>query len=279
MGISKLLFGLRIGYPEYTAEAVDIFDKGLREVVEGIVVCGGPFFGDLQWRLSTLPIRYGGLGLYTAKETSYYAFLASRVQSWGLQDHILMDTGVESMDDNFHKALEALQATLLDYDFSSFTSKDTAPLKAQSILASALFGKVVKDMDRDYELSDRQKAVFDCLRATHAQDFLLAIPIEGLGQKMSPVEYQSILKNRLMIPLYPSVSRCPACFTGCLDTYGEHAVHCKVDPGFKFRHNHVRDTLYDVLWRAGISAKKEAAVKFLTNPLEGRSRRTYLWMG
>ncbi|KAL6517044.1 hypothetical protein OROHE_018004 [Orobanche hederae] len=119
MGISKLLFGLRIGYPEYTAEAVDIFDKGLREMVEGIVVCGGPFFGDLQWRLSTLPIRYGGLGLYTAKETSYYAFLASRVQSWGLQDHILMDTGVEGMDDNFHKALEALQATLLDYDFSS----------------------------------------------------------------------------------------------------------------------------------------------------------------
>ncbi|KAL6517045.1 hypothetical protein OROHE_018005 [Orobanche hederae] len=88
---------------------------------------------------------------------------------------------------------------------------------------------------------------------------------------MSPVEYRSILKNRLMIPLYPSDSRCPACFTGCLDTYGEHAVHCKVDPGFKFRHDHVRDTLYDVLWRAGISAKKEAAVKFLTNPLEGRS--------
>ncbi|KAL6533604.1 hypothetical protein OROHE_013437 [Orobanche hederae] len=108
MGISKLLFGLRIGCPEYTAEAVDIFDKGLREVVEGIMVCGGPFFGDLQWRLSTLPIRYGGLGLYTAKETSYYAFLASRVQSWGLQDHILMDAGVEGMDENFHKALEAL---------------------------------------------------------------------------------------------------------------------------------------------------------------------------
>ncbi|KAL6533605.1 hypothetical protein OROHE_013438 [Orobanche hederae] len=88
---------------------------------------------------------------------------------------------------------------------------------------------------------------------------------------MSPVEYQSILKYRLMIHLYPFDSRCLACFTGCLDTYREHAAHCKVGPGFKFRHDHVRDTLYDVLWRAGISTKKEAAINFLTNSLEGRS--------
>lgn len=39
-------------------------------MIEGIVVCGGSFFGELQWRLSTLPIIYGGPGLYTAKEAS-----------------------------------------------------------------------------------------------------------------------------------------------------------------------------------------------------------------
>ncbi|KAL6531909.1 hypothetical protein OROMI_028272 [Orobanche minor] len=132
------------------------------------------------------------------------------------------------------------------------------PPKAQSTLATALFGKIVKDMDIVYELSDRQKAVVSCMQVGHAQDFLLAIPIEGLVQKMSPVEYRTIFKYRLMIPIYPCDTRCPACITGCLDTYGEHAVHCKVDPGFKHRHDHVRDTLYDVLWRAGISAKKES---------------------
>ncbi|KAF5782408.1 hypothetical protein HanXRQr2_Chr11g0495521 [Helianthus annuus] len=47
------------------------------------------------------------------------------------------------------------------------------------------------------------KAVFECLRAPHAQDFLLAIPIDGLGQHMSPVEYRTILKYRLVIPLFP----------------------------------------------------------------------------
>ncbi|GKD19930.1 hypothetical protein Tco_1209088, partial [Tanacetum coccineum] len=56
-----------------------------------------------------------------------------------------------------------------------------------------------------------------------------------------------------------------------LDSFGEHAVHCKELPGFKYRHDLVRDVLYDVLKRAGISSRKEAPVNFLTDPLEGRS--------
>ena len=64
MGIAKLFFGLRTCQPEHMVEAASFFDQGLREAIEDIVVCGGPFFGDIQWRLASLPIRYGGLGLY-----------------------------------------------------------------------------------------------------------------------------------------------------------------------------------------------------------------------
>jgi hypothetical protein len=60
-----------------------LFDKELREEVEDIVVGGGPFFGDLQWRLASLPIRFGGLSLYSTLEASSYAFVPSRAQSWG----------------------------------------------------------------------------------------------------------------------------------------------------------------------------------------------------
>ncbi|GKE53539.1 hypothetical protein Tco_1488695, partial [Tanacetum coccineum] len=63
---------------------------------------------------------------------------------------------------------------------------------------------------------------------------------------------------------------CPVCRKVCLDSFGEHAVHCKELPGFKYRHDLVRDVLYDVLKRARISSKKEALVNFLTDPLEGR---------
>ncbi|KAL8159521.1 hypothetical protein V2J09_001058 [Rumex salicifolius] len=70
MGIAKLLFGLRICQPKgMRVERGDKEHRGL-------------------WRLSTRPIRYGGLGLYSASEESQYAFIASRLQSWDLQDHV-----------------------------------------------------------------------------------------------------------------------------------------------------------------------------------------------
>ncbi|GJT79303.1 hypothetical protein Tco_1053645 [Tanacetum coccineum] len=39
---------------------------------------------------------------------------------------------------------------------------------------------MVKDMEVHFDMTMRQKAVFECLRAAHAQDFLLAISIDGL---------------------------------------------------------------------------------------------------
>ncbi|MCI52655.1 hypothetical protein A2U01_0073901, partial [Trifolium medium] len=71
----------------------------------------------------------------------------------------------------------------------------------------------------------RQKAVFGCLKAAHAQNFLLAISIDGLGQHMSPIEYRNILRYRLMIPLFPIDEVCPVYRKECLDTFGEHAAH------------------------------------------------------
>ncbi|GJT54579.1 hypothetical protein Tco_0989633 [Tanacetum coccineum] len=252
-------------------EAALFFDKGLRGSIENIVVCGGPFFGDLQWRLASLPIRFGGLGLYSAKLVSSYAFVASRAQSWVLQDHILRDSGICGMDDDYVSALACLRDTIPSFDFSGFTNKDTVPSKAQQTLANVLFSEMVKDMEVHFDMTMRQKAVFECLRAPHAQDFLLAIPIDGLGQHMSPVEYRTILKYRLMIPLFPVDAICPVCRKACLDSFGEHAVHCKELMGFKYRHDMVRDVLFDICRRARISAKKEAPVNFLTDPSDGRS--------
>ncbi|GJS24862.1 hypothetical protein Tco_0453494 [Tanacetum coccineum] len=248
MGIAKLFFGLRTCEPVYMEEAALLFDKGLRLSIEDMVVCGGPFSGDIQWRLASLPIRFGGLGLYSATEASSYAFVASRAQPWALQDHILRGSGVCDINSDYVCALASLHE-----------------------LASALFSKIVKGMEVDYDMTVRQKAVFECLQAPHAQDFLLAIPIDGLGQHMSPVEYRIILKYRLMIPLFPVDEACPVCRKPCLDSFGEHAIHCRELPGFKYRHDMVRDVLVDVFRRVGISVKKEAPVNFLTDPSKGRS--------
>ncbi|MCH82695.1 auxilin-like protein [Trifolium medium] len=84
-------------------------------------------------------------------------------------------------------------------------------------------------------MTSRQKVGFGCLQASHAQDFLLVIPVDGLGQHMSQV-----------------------------DSLWEF-------PGFKYRHEFVRDVLWDIFNRAGVFVKKEAPMKFLIDPQEGRS--------
>jgi hypothetical protein len=75
MGIAKLFFGLRTCQPIYLKETSIQFGKELCGAVEDIVVCGGPFFGDLQWSLASLQIKVGGLGLYSAVEPGSYAFV------------------------------------------------------------------------------------------------------------------------------------------------------------------------------------------------------------
>jgi hypothetical protein len=67
--------------------------------------------------------------------------------------------------------------------------------------------------------------------------------------------------------------------------FGEHAVHCRELPDFKYRHDLVRDVLFDIFRCAEISVKKEAPVNFLTYPQEGRltlrpsDGMVYGWVG
>ncbi|GKC36716.1 hypothetical protein Tco_1049100 [Tanacetum coccineum] len=164
-------------------------------------------FVNIWWRLASLPIQFGGFGLYSAKVVSSYVFVASRAQSWVLQDHDLHDSGICGMDDDYVYTLACLRDTIPSFDFSGFTNKDIVPSKAQQTLVSVLFSEMVKDLE----------AYFD-----------------GLSQHMSSVEYHTILKNRLMILLFLVDAICPVCRKAYLDSFGEHAVHCKELPGFKY---------------------------------------------
>ncbi|KAJ0906645.1 hypothetical protein HanRHA438_Chr07g0289701 [Helianthus annuus] len=71
------------------------------------------------------------------------------------------------------------------------------------------------------------------------------------------------------MPCHSQVSLRESCPQICINR--EHAAHCRELPGFKYRHDLVRGVLFDIFRCAGISAKKEAPVNFLIDPLEGRS--------
>nr|GFB62377.1 auxilin-like protein [Tanacetum cinerariifolium] len=77
-----------------------------------IVTASGPGFGDWQWRLDTLPFAFGGLGVYFAGDVLNYAFLASRLQSAGLQIKLLRHTSIVSPGPIFNDALSVFNASM-----------------------------------------------------------------------------------------------------------------------------------------------------------------------
>ena len=85
--------------------------------------------------------------MYSVVEVSSYAFVASRVQSLILQDHILRDSGVSGMDSDFDRALSGLRAIIHGFDLSGFVNKNTIPPKVKHALTSALFSNIVQEME------------------------------------------------------------------------------------------------------------------------------------
>lgn len=88
---------------------------------------------------------------------------------------------------------------------------------------------------------------------------------------MSSVEYHTILRYRLMIPLIFIDEVCPIYCKTYLDIFGEHTIYCKEFPNFKYRYDFVRDALFDLFRRAEIYVKTTMLMNYLTDPQEGIS--------
>ncbi|GKD89364.1 putative reverse transcriptase domain-containing protein [Tanacetum coccineum] len=110
-----------------------------------------------------------------------------------------------------------------------------------------------------FSLSHRQMALWTSQRDDHTSDWLMTVPISGLGQTMNA---------------------CSRVFVG--DIYGDHAVSCAGIIGIKHRHNVVRDTLVNICYRSGISAGKEVDIGLdggRDKPLRPTDMLLYSWDG
>ncbi|GKD08356.1 hypothetical protein Tco_1188041 [Tanacetum coccineum] len=84
----------------------------MRACVERIITASGSGFSDWQWRLSTLPFAFGGLGVYSADDVLNYAFLASRLQYASLQSKLLRHSNIVTSGPAFDNALSAFNAKM-----------------------------------------------------------------------------------------------------------------------------------------------------------------------
>nr|GEX63050.1 retrovirus-related Pol polyprotein from transposon TNT 1-94 [Tanacetum cinerariifolium] len=104
-------------------------------------------------------------------------------------------------------------------------------------MADIYFIRVTKDAESTFSLSPRQMALWKSQREDHTSDWLRTVLISGLGQTMNGKTCRCVLCYRL-----------------------DHVVSCAGIIGIKHRHNVVRDTLFDICYRSGISAGKEVDI-------------------
>ncbi|GJR17908.1 putative reverse transcriptase domain-containing protein [Tanacetum coccineum] len=209
----------------------------LRSCAERIVNASRPGFGYWQWRLATLPFVCGGFGVYCAGDVLNYAFLASRLQSAGLQTKLLRHTGIVSPGPIFDDALSVFNIAV-ETDLLCNPSEIAAP-KLMKKMADIYFTRVIKNAESTFSLSPRQMALWTSQREDHTSDWL----------------------RTLGIPLFSVSKPCSVCLRVFIeDIYEDHAVSCVGIIGIKHRHNVVRDTLVNICYRSRISAGKEVDI-------------------
>ncbi|GJW72248.1 putative reverse transcriptase domain-containing protein [Tanacetum coccineum] len=241
----------------------------LRACAERIVTASRHGFGDWQWRLSTLPFAFGGIGVYSAGDVLNYAFLASRLQSASLQTKLLR-----------HYDALCVFNTKMKTDILSNPSEIVAP-KLMKKLADIYFTRVTQTAESTFSLSPRPMALWKSQMEDHTSDWLRVVPISGLGQTMNDKTYRCVLCYRLGIPLFSVSKPCSTCsrvFVG--DIYRDHDVSCDGIIGIKHRHNVVRDTLVDIYYHSGILVGKEVDIgldKGREKPLRPADMLLYSW--
>ncbi|GKD45222.1 hypothetical protein Tco_1269867 [Tanacetum coccineum] len=156
-----------------------------------IVTASGPGFGDWQWRLATLPFKFGGFGVYCAGDVLNYAFLASRLQSAGLQTKLLRHTDIVSPGPIFNDALSVFNISM-ETDLLCNPSEIAAP-KLMKKMTDIYFTRVTKNTESTFSLSPRQMAMWTSQREDHTSDWLRTVPIYGLGQTMNGIFMETML--------------------------------------------------------------------------------------
>lgn len=129
-------------------------------------------------------------------------------------------------------------------------------------------------------MSDRDAILWQSNKIDHAQEYLKEVPITGLDQSLGPRHFRDVVCYRLGIPIFRTVEVC-ACCKRKMDAFGDHALHCASEVGAKFRHDFVRDVVADICYKAGVAARKEVALGFLSE--EGQALKpvyllVYNWM-
>lgn len=262
IGVSKLHFTLRTTEPEAIQDATLLYDQHLLQYLRQLVVGDGVGFGPIQQRLDTFSIKYGGFGVYTMADTGKYCYLASSAQTQHLHQAILQLTTPSDPSHGFEHDLQIF-AQACGTSTSNYNINGATPHFMKNLEAT-YFDFVKETLPSCFVLNDRVSILWQHNREKHAMDFLKVIPIAGLNQVVISRQFSVVLQYRLGVPFFEAKSSC-SIYAKHMDIYSDHAIHCASEVGPKFRHDMVRDVVADICYKAGVAARKEVSLGFLSN--------------
>lgn len=87
-----MYFAVRTTHPQALQQAKVRYDTHLLQYLRQLIIGDGVGFCFLKQRIAILPIKHGGLGVYTMYDIIHYCYLASQLQTFNLQRTILIST-------------------------------------------------------------------------------------------------------------------------------------------------------------------------------------------
>ena len=113
LGSCRLLYLLRSSppLPDLIPPLLS-FDNALSECLREDILGASQFFGELQVRLSSLPLSMGGLGITRATDILAFAFIASRHDTLELLTGLLAASALPATDPALDTALAHAPATV-----------------------------------------------------------------------------------------------------------------------------------------------------------------------
>ena len=219
---------------------------------------------------ATLPLRFEGLGLQSALESSSAAFLSSCNATRELVQHLLeaeSSKNVSTLDSmNLCTTESSFSQTLtlpgeirererfsvqlenhIDTDEPAFF---ILPQKALQSQLDVIQLQSLKDMS-----SVRDRARLNTISSAYAGAWLRAVPNQNLGLSMLQHEFIIATRIWLGIPLFPDSPDSLRCVCGSIiDPQGDYLLGCGYDSALNRRYN----ALCDIIWHALLIDNKAA---------------------
>ena len=251
------------------------------------VICAMPpsAEGMAQARLS---IKLGGLGLRPTHQHARAAYVASVVECATLdgyaaacpelEDRIQLSSSVAMLlsqqgEEHTAGAGEAVLATAGGKD--SIQHQFSAKIEARQhkdLLEGIGVGAMAHAPWANSYL--RKGRLLSAGADRLAGAWLEAVPSPWYGTEMTADQFRVAVLLRLGEPVFMVDRLCPICGARC-DMFGYHATTCKSRGSLGQRHNHIRDVMYGLMYKAQMLPRKE--VCFRTGAGKNERPADLLW--